>query len=88
MRASPILETHRVNFNGIRAQLEMSDRDDGGFNSPEGKGTSDEGQRRKVSPSQLTVEGGAPEEKSGKGGPPELSDMNPAIEEEKKKRTI
>ena len=49
-------------FNGTRAQLEMSDRDDDGFNSPEGKGKSDEGQRRKAAPSQLTVEGGALEE--------------------------
>ena len=33
----------------------MSDRDDGGFNFPEGKGMSDEGQRRKAALKQLTV---------------------------------
>ena len=57
----------------------MSDRDDNGFNSLEGKGISDEGQRRKAGLVQLNVEGGAPEEKSGKGGPPEPLDMTPAL---------
>ena len=33
----------------------MSDRDDGGFNFPEGKGMSDEGQRRKAALTQLTI---------------------------------
>ena len=54
----------------------MSDCDDDGFNSPEGKGISDEGQRRKAEFAQLTVEGGVPDAESGKGGPPEPCDMN------------
>ena len=66
----------------------MPDRDDGRLHSPEGKGISDEGKQCKAALAQLTVEGGAPEEKSGKGEPPEPFDINPAMEEEKKKETF
>ena len=36
----------------------MSNRDDDGYNSPEGKEISDEVQRRKAALAQLTVDGG------------------------------
>ena len=40
----------------------MSNRDDDGYNSPEGKEISDEVQRRKAALAQLTVDGSAAEE--------------------------
>ena len=40
----------------------MSDRDDDGYNSPEGKEISEEAQRRKAALAQLTVDGSAAEE--------------------------
>ena len=49
---------------------EMSDRDDGGYNSPEGKEISEEVQRRKAALAQLTVDGGAAEENSDEIGAP------------------
>ena len=57
----------------------MSDRDDDGHNSPEGKGLSEEGQRRKSALAQLTVDGGSDE-----SGPPKPFDMKKTIEKEKK----
>ena len=48
----------------------MSDRDDDGYNSPEGKGSSEEEQRRKAALAQLTVDGGSDE-----SGPPKPFDM-------------
>ena len=62
----------------------MSDRDDDGYNSPEGKGLSEEGQRRKAALAQLTVDGGAAEESSDESGPPKPFDMKKTIEKEKK----
>ena len=62
----------------------MSNRDDDGYNSPEGKEMSEEGQRRKAALAQLTVDGGAAEENSDESGPPKPSDMKTAIEKEKK----
>ena len=49
----------------------MSDRDDDGYNSPEGKGSSEEEQRRKAALAQLTVDGGSDE-----SGPPKPFDMS------------
>ena len=50
----------------------MSDRDDDGYNSPEGKGSLEEEQRRKAAlAQQLTVDGGSDE-----SGPPKPFDMN------------
>ena len=57
----------------------MSDRDDDGYNSPEGKGSSEEEQRRKAALAQLTVDGGSDE-----SGPPKPFDMKETIEKEKK----
>ena len=57
----------------------MSDRDDDGYNSPEGKGSSEEEQRRKAALAQLTVDGGSDE-----SGPPKPFDMKKTIEKEKK----
>ena len=57
----------------------MSDRDDDGYNSPEGKGSSEEEQRRKAALAQLTVDGGLDE-----SGPPKPFDMKETIEKEKK----
>ena len=56
----------------------MSDRDDDGYNSPEGKEMSEEGQRRKAALAQLTVDGGAAEENS-----PKPFDMSATVEKEK-----
>ena len=56
----------------------MSDRDDGGYNSPEGKGSSEEEQRRKAALAQLTVDGGSEE-----NGLPKPFDMKETIEKEK-----
>ena len=58
----------------------MSDRDDDdGYNSPEGKGSSEEEQRRKAALAQLTVDGGSEE-----NGLPKPFDMKETIEKEKK----
>ena len=63
----------------------MSNREDDRFNSPEGNGMSEEGQR-KAALAQLTVDGGsAAEEKSGGGETPEPFNMNLAVEKEKQK---
>ena len=57
----------------------MSDRDDDGYNSPEGKGSLEEEQRRQAALAQLTVDGGSDE-----SGPPKPFDMKETIEKEKK----
>ena len=54
----------------------MSDRDDDGYNSPEGKEVSEEAQRRKAALAKLTVDGGAAEENS--------DEMSATVEKEKK----
>ena len=61
----------------------MSDRDDDGYNSPEGKDFSDEAHRRKAALAQLTVDGGAAEENSDESGSPKPFDMNTTMEKEK-----
>ena len=48
----------------------MSDRDDDGYKSPEGKDISDEAHRRKAALAQLTVDGGAAEENPNGNGSP------------------
>ena len=53
----------------------MSNRDDDGYNSPEGKDISDEAHRRKAALAQLTVDGGAAEEKPNGNGSPKPFDM-------------
>ena len=64
----------------------MSNRDDDRFNSPEGNGMSEEGQR-KAALAQLTVDGGgAAEEKSGGGETPEPFNMDLDVEKEKQKQ--
>lgn len=66
----------------------MSNRDDDRFNSPEGNGMSEEGQR-KAALAQGTVDGGgAAEEKSGGGETPEPFNMNSAVEKEKQKQVL
>ena len=60
----------------------MSNRDDDGYNSPEGKETS-EAQRRKAALAQLTVDGGAAEENPNGNGSPKPFDMKAAMEKEK-----
>jgi hypothetical protein len=62
----------------------MSDRDDDGYNSPEGKEISEEVQRRKAALAQLTVDGGAAEENSDEIGSPKPFDMSATVEKEKK----
>lgn len=61
----------------------MSDRDDDGFMSPEGKGMSEEEQRRKAALAQLTVDSGAAEDNSDESGPPKAIDLKTTIEKEK-----
>ena len=66
----------------------MSNREDDRFNSPEGNGMSEEGQR-KAALAQLTVDGGgAAEEKSGGGETPEPFNMNLAVDKEKQKQDL
>ena len=66
----------------------MSNRDDDRFNSPEGNGMSEEGQR-KAALAQGTVDGGgAAEEKSGGGETPEPFNMISAVEKEKQKQVL
>ena len=61
----------------------MSNRDDDGYNSPEGKDSSEEVQRRKAALAQLTVDGGAAEENPNGNGSPKPFDMKAVMEKEK-----
>ena len=60
----------------------MSNRDDDGYNSPEGKDSSEEVQRRKAALAQLTVDGGAAEENPNENGSPKPFDMKAFMEKE------
>ena len=62
----------------------MSNRDDDGYNSPEGKEISEEVQRRKAALAQLTVDGGAAEENSDEIRAPKPFDMSATVEKDKK----